>query len=79
MKSRIAIFAALVVFALFSLAVMALWSRKLAGSDDAAQMDHAEYFIHTWTITFIVASVAAVFVLINMIMYKRRQHDSNIE
>ena len=79
MKSRIAIFVALIALAGFSLAVMALWSRKLAGSADSAQMDHAEYFIHTWTITFIITSVAAVFVLINMIMYKRRQHDSDFE
>ena len=79
MKSRIAAFIALIVFAGLSLGVVGFWSKNLAGSTDTARIERAEYFVQTWMIAFIIAAVAAVFVLINMIVYKRRQYDHDTE
>ena len=75
MKTRVAAFVGLILFAAASLFVAALWSRKMVGGDDQAQIDRAAYFLHTWMIAFVIASVAAVFVLINIIKHLRRQHE----
>jgi hypothetical protein len=73
MRALVAWFVGFLVLAGFSLAVAGLWSKKLAGSMDAAKIDNANYFLYTWIVAFIVSSVAAVVVLIKMIMYLRRQ------
>jgi heme/copper-type cytochrome/quinol oxidase subunit 2 len=75
MKARIAAFVGLILFAAASLLVAALWSRKMVGENDPKQMDRDAYFLHTWMIAFVIASVAAVFVLINIIKHLRRQHE----
>jgi len=80
MKTLVTAFILLFLVAASSLAVAALWSRKMAGSFDAARIDDANYFLYTWIVTFIISAVAAVVVLIKMIMYLRRQqyeHDSH--
>lgn len=80
MRAHVTAFVILIVIAAFSLTVAALWSRKMAGSLDAARIDNANYFLYTWIVTFIISSVAAVFVLIKMISNKRRQqyeHDNH--
>ena len=79
MRSRIAILAALVIFAGFSLILMGMWSCRMSLTTDMVQIERAEYFMHVWTIAFIITSVATVFVLIKIILEKRRQYDGDIE
>jgi hypothetical protein len=77
MKMRLAAFFGLVVCACGALLVAALWTRRMAGSSDSGHIDNAAYFVHTWMITFIVCAVAAAFMLVNIIIYKRRRHYDN--
>jgi phosphotransferase system glucose/maltose/N-acetylglucosamine-specific IIC component len=73
MKKRLIIFLLLVTLAFVSLGIAVLWGVRMKNGGDAAKIDQANYFVHTWMVTFVILAGGAVAVLLNMIFYWMRR------
>ena len=75
MKNRIIILMLSLLIASGSLGVAAYWQHRLAGVLTKQEIEDTCYLVTTWTIAFIIASVATVWTAFDLCLYWKRKDD----